>query len=209
MERLKIVLLISCIVLFSVVGGCVDNNQDVTEGDLDDAGEDLDVPAWVTNYSPIYKVGSGTNHFWIIFPTGGPSASQNVTHLPWIRHDLKEKPVVFVCHTTGCEPCTPQADRVKALRDIYEEDALFYDLDNPFEGYGTASGDTLEKFNNVFYYDANGPPGYIAFTGVFTLVNDNGEVKIGWHTWEGDVQDSMMEKWIKDAIYYYYINSED
>ena len=106
----------------------------------------------------------------------------------------------------GAHACTPQADRVKALRETYGEDAVFYDLDNPFEGYGTATEDILKKFNEAFYYDANGPPSYIAFTGVFTLINDGGEVKIGWHSWEGNVADAEMETWIKDAIYYYQLN---
>ena len=36
----------------------------------------------------------------------------------------------------------------------------------------------------------------------------NGEIKVGWHSWELDVEDSVMETWIRDAIYYYNINSE-
>jgi len=33
-------------------------------------------------------------------------------------------------------------------------------------------------------------------------------LQIGWHSWELDVEDSVMETWIRDAIYYYNINSE-
>ena len=164
---------------------------------------------WLDDYTPVYSVGTGSDNFWINFPVGGPSAGQGVNHLTWITEDLKEKPVVFVCHRTGCTACTPQADRVKALRETYGEDAVFYDLDNPFEGYGVATEDILKKFNEAFYYDANGPPSYIAFTGVFTLLKDGGEVKIGWHSWEGDVANADMENWIKDAICYYHTNSED
>jgi hypothetical protein len=159
------------------------------------------------NYTPIHSVGTGSDNFWINFPVGGPSVGQSVNHLTWIIEDLKEKPVVFVCHRTGCAACTPQADRVKALREIYGEDAVFYDLDYPFEGYGVAEQDILQKFQEAFYYDANGEPSYIAFTGVFTLINDGGDVKIGWHSWEGDVVDADMENWIKDSIYYYNMNS--
>jgi len=164
---------------------------------------------WLDDYTPAYSVGTESNNFWIDFPVGGPSAGQSVNHLTWITEDLAEKPVVFVCHRTGCGPCTPQADRVKALRETYGEDAVFYDLDYPFEGYGVAEEDILNKFNEAFYYDANGEPSYIAFTGVFTLINDGGEVKIGWHSVEGDVADADMENWIKDAIYYYHINRGD
>ncbi|NVM20113.1 MAG: hypothetical protein HWN80_20620, partial [Candidatus Lokiarchaeota archaeon] len=107
---------------------------------------------------------------------------------------------------TGCGPCTPQADRVKALRESYGEDAIFYDLDNPFEGYGTATEDILNKFYEAFYYDPNGGSQVIAFTGVFTRINYGGEVKIGWHSWEGNVGDAEMESWVKDIIYYYHVN---
>ena len=164
---------------------------------------------WVDDYTPLYSAGTGSDNFWINFPVGSPSVGQSVDHLTWITEDLEEKPVVFVCHRTGCGPCTPQADRVKALREPYGEDAVFYDLDYPFEGYGTAEEDILNKFYEAFYYDPNGGSQVIAFTGVFTLINDGGEVKIGWHSWEGNVADADMENWIKDAVYYYHINSED
>ena len=166
------------------------------------------VVAWMKNYTPIYSLGTGTNNFWINFPTGNPLVGQSVTHPAWITEDLEEKPVVFVCHRTGCGPCTPQADRVKALIQTYGEDIVFYDLDNPFEGYGTIKEGVLEKYNEAFYYDPNGGSHYIALTGVYTLIKDGGEIKIGWHSWEGNVDDTAMENWIKDAIYNYHINSE-
>jgi len=43
----------------------------------------------------------------------------------------------------------------------------------------------------------------------FPVKMDNGEIKIGWHSWELDVEDSVMESWIKDAIYYYNLNNGD
>ena len=64
----------------------------------------------------------------------------------------------------------------------------------------------LDKAYGSYLYDPNGPPGYIALTGIFTLVKDNGNVS--WHSWEGDVSDSDMVDWIKDGIYNYYLNSE-
>ena len=167
------------------------------------------VVAWLKNYTPVYNLGTGTNNFWINFPTGNPSVGQSVQHKTWITETLEEKPVVFVCHRTGCGPCTPQADRVKALIKTYGEDIVFYDLDNPFEGYGTMKEGVLEKYNEAFDYDPNGGSHYIALTGVYTLIKDGGEVKIGWHSWEGNVEDTAMENWIKDTIYYYHINSED
>jgi hypothetical protein len=148
---------------------------------------------WLKNYSPEHSVGTGENDFWVNFPDG-----QNANHLTWITESLEEKPVFFVCHRTGCVSCTPQY-------------AIFYDLDDDYAG--TATADILEKYNAAFYYDPNGGSHYIALTGVFTLVNDGGEIKVGWHSWEApydkDVSDSALETWIKDAIYFYNINSEN
>jgi len=160
---------------------------------------------WLDDYTPVHSVGTGSDNFWINFPVGNPSVDQSIVHKTWITEDLEEKPVVFVCHRTGCASCTPQADRVKAFREIYGEDAVFYDLDDPYSG--GAPEDILQKYHEGFYYDPDGSPNYIALTGVFTLIKDGAEVKIGWHSWEGNVANSDMENWIKDCIYYYNVNS--
>ncbi len=195
------------VLLLMLFSGCTSNNTNNTSSDEDDNISNNS--SWLDTYSPTHKEGEGINDFWVTFPTINPKANQSVKHLSWIIDDLEEKPIVFVCHRTGCTACTPQADRIKAFRDIYAEDAIFYDLDDPYEGYGTSTGDILLKYNQAFYYDPNGPPSYIALTGVFTLIEKDGKAQIGWHTWEGNVADTAMENWIKDAIYYYHVNSED
>jgi len=162
-------------------------------------------PQWLDDYTPAFSVGTGSDNFWINFPVGNPSVGQSVVHKTWITQDLKEKPVVFVCHRTGCASCTPQADHVKALRETYGKDAVFYDLDDNYDG--SATEDILQKYHEAFYYDPDGSPNYIALTGIFTLIKEGNEVKIGWHSWEGNVGDSEMESWIKDCIYYYNVNS--
>jgi len=166
-----------------------------------DNGTNSNGTSWMNNYTPVHSIGTGSDTFWINFPAG-----QSVQHKTWITQDLEEKPVFFVCHCTGCYGCTAQADRVKALGETYGEDAVFYDLDDPYPGYGVATADIKKKFNEAFYYDPNGGTNYIALTGVFTLIKDEGEVKIGWHSWEGDVGDTEMESWVKDIIYYYHVN---
>jgi hypothetical protein len=191
--RIKTMILsLFTIFLLLFLSGCTSNNTN---------------DSWLKNYSPEHSLGAGDNYFWINFPY-----NQSVKHLTWINESLEEKPVFFVCHRTGCASCTPQADRVKNLGEKYEEYAIFYDLDNPFTGYGESSADILQKYNEAFYYDPNGGSHYIALTGVFTLVNYGGEIKIGWHSWEAPndmkVSDSTLETWIKDAIYYHHINSE-
>jgi hypothetical protein len=188
-----IILVVIIVVVFFVLSGSPDDSNN--SGNSNNS-------RWIDNYSSVHSIGTGSNNFWINFPVGNPSVGQSVEHLTWITEDLEEKPVVFVVHKTGCAACTPQADRIKDFREIYSEHAIFYDLDIPL------GGDIEKKAYESFYYDPNGGDHYIALTGVFTLINEGGEIKIGWHSWEGDVDDVTMENWIKDAIYYYHINSE-
>ena len=176
-----------------MVSGCVDNNEN--------ANNNMNTGTWLDDYTPVHSLGTGSDKFWINFPSG-----QSVEHKTWVIESLEEKPVFFVCHRTGCVGCAAQADRVKVLGEKYADYAVFYDLDDPYPGYEESSADILEKYNEAFDYDPDGGTHYIALTGVFTLVNDGEEVKIGWHSWEGNVDDSDMESWVRDIIYYYNVN---
>ena len=181
---------------FVVLSGCTsDNSNNNSNGS-----------SWLDSYTPVHSVGTGSDDFWITYPAGNPSSGQDVEHLSWIVDSLKTKPVLFVVHRTGCVGCADQAERVIEFGEKYDEEVRFYDLDAVYE----ASSDLLQKSNEVYMYDPNGAPGYIALTGVYTYMKENGEVKIGWHTWEAPndmtVSNSDLETWIKDAMYYYHIN---
>jgi len=78
---------------------------------------------------------------------------------------------------------------------------LFHDLDI------SLGGDTEQKAYEAYVYDPAGPPGYIALTVLVTTIEVNGNVVYGWHSWEGDVDDVELEGWVKDTIYYYYLNN--
>jgi thiol-disulfide isomerase/thioredoxin len=194
-KTLMLAFLILSILLF--LSGCTSNNtsNNNTNNDSDDSN-------WLENYTPVHGIGTGSDDFWIIYPPGNPSSGQSVNHLNWVNNSLKKGSVLFVVHKTGCPYCKEQADRVIAFADKYTEQIEFYDLDIPL------GGDIEQMANDAYLYDPDGPPGYIALTGVFTYVEDNGEIKIGWHSWELDVEDSVMESWIKDAIYYYNMNNK-
>ena len=179
----------SLVVLIALMSGCTTENSD--NGSSDEA--------WLDNYSPAHAVGSGDNDFWTFSPSENGLA---VDHLPWIVDSYEEGCVLFVVHKTGCVGCKAQADRVIELADKYAEQVVFFDLDIPLGGI------TEQRAYDAYIYDPDGPPGYIALTGIFTLVENNGNIEYGWHGWEGDVADSDMEAWIQDAIYYYHVNSE-
>ena len=157
-------------------------------------------PSWLDTYTPVHSIGSGVDDFWIAFPEINPNAGQPVNHTSWVLEALETKAYVFVVHKTGCASCQPQADRIIAFGNEYWEDIISNDLDL------SLGGTAEQKGYEAFLYDPNDAEGYIALTGIFTLVKDNGNVAYGWHSWEGDVEDAEMETWIKDAIYYYHMS---
>lgn len=180
------------IIIVLIFVGCIDNsNNKTTTG------------TWLDDYAPVHGLGTDSNDFWIEFPVGSDNSGQTINHLPWIMDSLESNCVVFVVHKTGCVSCADQAERVINLAGTYENLVEFYDLDIPL------GGDIEQKAYDSYLYDPDGPPGYIALTGVYTYVKQEGETKVGWHSWEGNVADSDMEDWIKDAIYYHHINTED
>jgi hypothetical protein len=181
------------IVIVTLLVGCVNNTQNENSNGNKDS--------WLDDYSPIHKIGNGTDEFWIEFPVSSKNTGEPINHLSWILKSLESNCVVFVVHKTGCVSCTPQAERVINLSKEYETQIEFYDLDIPL------GGEIAERAYESYLYDPNGPPGYIALTGIFTYVEYLGESKIGWHAWEGNVIDSEMEDWIKDAIYYYHLKN--
>jgi len=190
-ELLLLTLLLVGILLF--LSGCTSNNTNVN------FDNDYDGSNWLENYTPIHSVGTGSDDFWIGFPAGSDSYGQSIEHFDWVINKLDNNCVLFVVHRTGCAGCKEQGDLVISLAEKYNEDVEFHDID----AVSSATAEIQQMSNEAYLYDPNGSPGYIALTGIFTYVEDNGEIKIGWHSWELDVEDSVMESWIKDAIYYY------
>ena len=193
----KIVILSAFTFIILLFSGCTNNNS---SNDNSDNG--VVDSSWLIDYTPVHSVGNSSNDFWINYPLSNPNFNESVSHLSWVNDSLEEGCVFFVVHKTGCEACQPQADRVINLARRYEQLIVFYDLDI------SLGGSVEEKAYDAYLYDPDGPPGFIALTGVFTLIEHNGIIDYVWHSWEKDVTSSEMESWIKDAIYYYNVNSE-
>ena len=198
-KALLLTLLIVCILFLS---GCTSNNTNSGESDviIDNGTHD---PSWLKNHTLSHGIGTGSDDFWIGFPTGNDNYGLPIEHFDWILDYIDNNCILFVVHRTGCLGCKEQGDLVISLAEKYSDDIKFHDID----AVSGASAEIQQMSNEAYLYDSNGAPGYIALTGVFTYVKHNGEIKIGWHSWELDVDDSVMESWIKDAIYYHSINS--
>ncbi len=192
MKRSMLLSTICSIVTILLLSGCTNNNSN----------NNFDGTSWMNDYTPIHSVGSGEDNFWISYPSSHPNSSQPVNHLTWVLETLNQHCVVIVVHKTGCTTCQPQADRVIALAEKYEDEGTFYDLDI------SLGGETEQKAYEAYVYDPAGPPGYIALTVLVTLIEVNGKVEYCWHSWEGNVADAELEGWIQDTIYYH-VNSEN
>jgi hypothetical protein len=187
----KKIISLMAIIAFSCVAfsGCTQENQNA------------DAVNWLDGYTPVHGIGSSEDDFWTVYPDMNPDAGKNVSHLQWVLDALQNSSVAFVVHQTGCTTCKPQADRVIALGEKYSGNLTVFDLDL------ANGGVTEQRGNNAYVYDPSGPPGYIALTGIFTIIKVNGQVAVGWHSWEGNVAD--METWVKDAICYYHMSSNE
>ena len=191
MDSKKLWVAVVSFYLILLLSGCTTNEKNTNTNNED----------WLTDYFPIHSLGTGSNDFWVNYPTNHTNSSQSFTHLSWVNDSLEEGCVLFVVHKTGCENCQPQADRTIKLAENYKEHILFHDLD-------ITLGGSIEKgAYDSYLYDPDGPPGYIALTGIFTLINNNGTIEYGWHSWERDVNYNVIEEWLKDGIYYWNQNS--
>ena len=153
---------------------------------------------WLDNYVTQYFVGSKENNWWIDYPDKHPESGESVNHLEWIKQDLDKKAVLIVVHKTGCGPCTPQAEKSGEIAEKYPDDLIFYDLDV------VDGSETYNKGMEIFMYDPDDAQNYIALTVVLTQIkDDSNKVSITWHSWEGDMEKSVLESWVKDGIYYY------
>ncbi|UCD14445.1 MAG: hypothetical protein JSW60_03250 [Thermoplasmatales archaeon] len=191
MDYKKLLIVIFVIYMLLFLSGCTTNDTNNGSNNVD----------WLMNYSPVHSLGTEKDDFWVEYPNGHPNASQSVSHLSWINDSLEEGCMLFVVHKTGCVACQPQADRVINLAEKYREHVIFHDLDIAL------GGSVEQRAYDSYLYDPDGPPGYIALTGVLTLIKNNGDVEFGWHSWEKDVDDAEMEEWVKDGIYYWNENS--
>jgi thiol-disulfide isomerase/thioredoxin len=200
MKRMDLLILI--LVMSSLfLGGCINNANDDTPGNNSD--DDTNDSNWLINYTPAHVVGTGPDDFWIEYPSGSDYYGNSVDHHDWVIDHIENKPVLFVVHRTGCLACKEQGDLVISLAEEYGDYVKFHDIDVVYD----APQDIHQMSNEAYVYDPNGAPGYIALTGVFTYVEDDNEIKIGWHSWELDVEDTVMETWVKDAIYYHNLNT--
>ena len=144
-------------------------------------------------------VGTGADDFWITYPTSHPSSGGTVQHPDWVLSALDSGVVMILDHSEGCSPCIQQGSICRSISSA-NPDITYIDLSS-----GTDEPDASEGFAA---YDPNGGVHYVPLTIVVTKVQSpSGGTVIGWHAWEGVIDESSLQSWIADAKSHYSENS--
>lgn len=148
--------------------------------------------------SPAHSVGSGEDDWWISYSDHHGSPGTQVSHPQWLLDALEEGPVLIYAHKE-CSYCAPQEEAIDELLQEYGGQIEFIDVD-------AEKGDP--KSADVAIYDPNGVPHYVPLTILATLVEDqDGNVKVGWHSSEEVTGKEWIQSYIEDAVYYHDQNS--
>lgn len=173
----------------NTISGNDDYQQDTS--DDQDSGNN-----WLNTYQPKYDLGAGQEDWWIDNPEIHPVSGSSVDHLRWVLDSLENKPVVIFAHSDDCAPCIQQQKDIEPIIDEYGAEVAYYDL--------LTDGTEPKAFEAYEAYDPNGDPPYIPLTAMVTLVEDNnGDVRITWHSTEGATGGEWIRDYMKDAIYYH------
>jgi hypothetical protein len=136
-------------------------------------------------------VGTGADDFWIEYPSTHPSSGGAVQHPEWVLSALDSGVVMILDHSEGCAPCIRQGTICLSISSA-NPDITYIDLSS-----GTDEPDASEGFAA---YDPNGGVHYVPLTIVVTRVQSpTGGTAIGWHAWEGVIDESSLQSWIADA----------
>lgn len=164
----------------------------------DTAGSPLDcsVFAWsfITGYPPTVRrdVGTGVDDFWIVYPPTHPSGGSPVQHPQWALSAVESGVVMILDRSEGCLPCTQQTSICEAVYSSYPGIHYLYLTS------GANEPDASEAFAA---YDPSGAVHYVPLTVVLTKVQSpSGGTAIGWHSWEGVIDQGSLSGWIADAI---------
>jgi len=145
-------------------------------------------------------VGFGSENFWVTYPTSHPLSGGSVNHPSWVDTALDSKIVLILDHSVGCAPCVQMTAICEAVAPGHSSEMAYFDL---------ISGTTEPQASDVFAaYDPTGGVNYIPLTVIVTVVKDlSGNIAIGWHGWEGVLDQVTLESWISDALSYYEENT--
>ncbi|HOK58147.1 MAG TPA: thioredoxin family protein [Methanothrix sp.] len=139
-----------------------------------------------------HSVGTGKDDWWASYPDDNTNAGGSVNHPAWVLNALKERPVLIFVHL-NCDYCAPQKEAVDKVMQDYSGDVTLFDL----------AGDSDARAADAIVYDPDGGKALVPLTVVVTLVNDDGDVRVGWHSSEDITGEDWIRSYLDDAIALY------
>jgi len=152
------------------------------------------------SYKPVHSLGSGESDWWTVYPSESAKAGQPVGHSEWVTEALKEKPLVVLVHSSSCAPCVTQMANMEKVMATYGNDIAYRDI------LGESSG--LKEATEFLKIYSTSRRLVVPTTVFFTLIKGpDGKAAVAWHSVEDAMSEDQVTDYVKDAIYYYRLNS--
>ncbi|MDD1744151.1 MAG: hypothetical protein LUO85_05950 [Methanomassiliicoccales archaeon] len=138
-------------------------------------------------------IGSGSNNFWVTYPSSHPSAGAAFSHPSWVIQALENGPVLLFAHTSGCAACLEQLPICHAVNLSFSGQITYFDL---------AEGQENERLLQAAdVYDPTGGTHYVPMTIIVSEMKDaQNHTVVVWHSWEGVIGQKALTSWLNDAI---------
>ena len=140
--------------------------------------------------TPHHPLGSGDDGWWTTYPDGHTSSGAEVGHPQWVLDELPNKPVVVLVYS-NCSGCLRQKDAIQNVLKDYQENITFIGI------RADGSDDRAVECENVY------GTGFIPLTIMVTYIKEGNDIKIGWHSEEGQTGEDWIRAYMEDAIYYH------
>ncbi len=151
------------------------------------------------SYKPVHSLGSGESDWWFTHPSPG-GKDLPLKQADWISSALKDKPLVVMVHSSSCRPCIVQMANMEKVMATHGSEIEYREL----LGEGSGLKESTELLIN---YSTSGRL-VVPTTVFFTLIKDpDGKAAVAWHSVEDVMSEGEIGDYVKDAIYYYRLNS--
>ena len=63
----------------------------------------------------VHELGSDSEDFWTVYPSGHASEGKTVPFPPWVQDESASKVLLVLTHSEGCAPCVQQQGDIRAI----------------------------------------------------------------------------------------------
>ncbi len=152
------------------------------------------------SYKPVHSQGSGEGDWWFTHPSPSGKEDLPLKQADWITSVLKDKPLVVLVHSSSCRPCVVQMANMEKVLASYGSEIEYREL--------LAEGSGLKEATELLINYSTSGRLVVPTTVFFTLIKGpDGKAAIAWHSVEDVMSEGEIGDYVKDAIYYYRLNS--